>query len=127
MEKLEKLMDYCDELQAKFKEDEMEWEAFRDMYQSEWRINQIEKLIEDISKIIKAHRAIEDYYYDHPEECEGTGSLSDDIRIWAERRKDYIEKRETELYPDEKEKEKEITDEETERWFREIGDHEHEY
>ncbi len=127
MGKFEKLTDYCDELKAKFEEDEMEWEAFREMNQTEWRIKQIEKLIEDISNIIKAYSDIEDYYYDNPVGSEDSGSLAHEIRPWAKKRREYIEMREKELYPEEKEKEKEFTDEEEERYFKEIGEHEHEY
>jgi hypothetical protein len=124
MRKLERLEKSCDELIEKFYEDEKEWEAFRDNYQTEWRINQIEKLIDDIAEIIKAHRDIENYYYDHPEELEsGTRFLDDEIRPWADKRENYRQMKNMEEFPEEK-KEREFTDEEEERWFKEYGEHE---
>ncbi|MHA2149915.1 MAG: hypothetical protein ACXAAN_14800 [Candidatus Thorarchaeota archaeon] len=124
MRKLERLDKRCDELIRKFYEDEKEWEAFRDMYQIEWRIDQIQKLIDDASEIIKALRDIEDYYYDHPEEIEsGTGNLDDEIRPWADRKAAYIQMKKMEEFPEEKKK-REFTDEEEDRWSREMGEHE---
>ena len=125
LRKIDRLDKKCDELIDKFHEDEVEWEAFRSINPSKWRINQLGKLLDGISQVIKVHREIEDYYYDHPEEIEsGTSwNLDHEIQPWVDKRENYKQMKNMEEFPEEK-KEKEFTDEEEDRWFREMGEHE---